>query len=510
MISPPALLETMEELTVIEQIGQKIDIRNPFKFFEYVKILDATSNQIIKFEMWPHLEYLIRAIYKWPLVIILKPKQVGVSWTFAGIAVHWCDKTATNVIEISKGEDQAADLLAKSRFIETQLPKHLQHEKDHDGTFLIHFKKTNSRIHTVPSTITAGLGETASLAICDENEFHPYAQENWGHLKPTIDAGAKGVVGSTVDPTNINSHFKVLYRGARQGMGSFRPIPGVNLVANEGEIPGPNGFFPIFMGYDCRPGRNEEWYERIKKTYDQEWQFRAAYPRTEEEALSPITGRTVFDTSTLQKMQENAIKEVEIRQGSIHIFRRPKLGTQYMAGVDMAEGRGGDYSVLWIEGKEGLGRELVAVIHSNHILPDTFTFMSHELLKEFYCPRIVCGADPWGQMFLNDLVALGYDRGKIYASDKKREKLGYIESGKTRDQDLVQMEKSMRGNLQIHYIPAIKEFFAFQFSENGRMEAAEGSHDDLVIAACKANFGFTQYKTDTQRMSVSYPTTWRG
>ena len=502
-----------EDLSIIEQIGQKIDIQDPIKFFEYVKILDATTNQIIKYEMWPHCEYVIRAIYKWPLVAILKAKQISFSWTVGGIAVHWCDKVATNVIEISKGEDQAADLLAKSKFIEDNLPKYLQHERDHTGTFLLHFKKPNSRIHTVPSTITAGLGETASLVVGDENEFHPYAKENWGHLKATIDAGTHCVLGSTSDPTNIDSNFKVIYRGAREGMGDYYPIPGVNLMVNEGEVPGPNGFFPIFIGYDCRPGRDEEWYEATRKTYDLDWQFRANYPKTEAEALSPILGRTVFDPAALQRMQQNAVKEIEIRQGVIHIFRRPELGVQYMAGLDMSEGRGGDSSVLWIEGRSGLSRELVAVIHSNHVLPDAFTFMSYELLREYYFPRIIGGATPFEQEFYSYLVAQGYDRGKIYCSDKKREKLGYQESGGRGDkraQLLVWMEAAIRGNLQIHYIPAIKEFFAFQYGENGRMEVAAGSHDDLVMAACKANFGFREYKYANQGIKVSYPSTWRG
>ena len=497
----------MNDLSVIEQISESLETKDPLKFFEHVKILDATTNQIMSYQMWPHLEYVIKAVHKWPLIIILKAKQVGVSWTFGVLAVLWCDKTGANVIEISKGEDQAADLLAKSKFVEENLPKHLQHERDKDGTFLIHFKSKQSRIHTVASTITAGLGETASLALCDEHEFHPYAKENWGHLKPTIDAGAHCIVGSTADPTNIDSNFKVIYRGAREGMGDYYPIPGVNLMVNEGEVPGPNGFFPIFIGYDCRPGRDADWYDRTLKTYDLDWQFKANYPRTEEEALSPILGRTVFDGVSLQRMQQNAIKEEEIR-GAVHIFRRPQMGVQYMAGVDMAEGRGGDSSVLWIEGKDGIGRELCAVIHSNHILPDAFAFLSYELLKEYFNPRVIGGATPYEKEFYDNILALSYDRSKIYSSDKKREKLGLQESGDSRANLLVQMEKSIRGNLQIHYTPAIKEFFAFQYADNGKMEVAAGAHDDLVMAACKANFGFREFKYANQSVTVSYPSTW--
>jgi len=501
------------ELSVIDQIEQKLEISDPINFFKHVKILDATTEQILQYEIWPHLEYFIKAIYKWQKVIVLKGKQVGVSWTIGGVARHKCYGTGVNIVEISKGENEAADLLAKSTFIDGKLPTHLQLKKDKDGTFLVHYEKTHSRIHTLPSTENAGLGETGSIVFCDENEFHPYAEKNWAHLEPLISAGGRCVIVSTADPSKIDSHFKKKWRGAREGMGDYYPIPGVNLMVNEGEVPGPNGFFPIFMGYDCRPGRDEEWYEATEKNYDRKWDFRANYPRTEEEALSPETGRTVFDAAALRRMQQDAVKETEIRQGVIHIFRRPELGIQYMAGLDMAEGRGGDSSVLWIEGQKGVSRELYAVIHSNRILPDTFAFMSYELLKEYFNPRIVGGATPYEKEFYSCLLALGYDRGKIYSSDKKREKLGYQESGGRGDKRaelLVQMEKTIRGNYQIHYIPAIKEFSAFQIADNGRLEAAEGSHDDLVMAACKANFGFVNYKYANQGITVSYPSTWRG
>jgi len=113
-------------------------------------------------------------------------------------------------------------------------------------------------------------------------------------------------------------------------------------------------------------------------------------------------------------------------------------------------------------------------------------------------------------MFSGGLVVQGYPKDKIYCSDKKREKLGYIESGKTRDKDLVEMERTIRSDYQIDFIPAIEEFFAFQHNDNGRMEAAEGSHDDCVSAACKCNFGYLNYKPASRGISVSFSKTWRG
>ena len=484
----------LKELSVIEQIGQKIDIQDPIKFFEHVKLLDATTNSIIPYQMWPHLVEFIEAIFEHQQVIVLKSKQIGVSWTLAAIALWWCYKTGANVIMISKGESEAVELLRKAKFTYSQLPKYLQSEILNAGAEQISFKKTQSRIHTLPSTEYAGVGETASLVIWDENEFHPNDKENWAHLKPTIDAGAHGIVVSTADPTSVDSHFKTLWRAARAGN---------------------NNFYPIFIPWNAVPNRTEEWLERVKRDYYLEWQYKADYPSTEEEALSPILGRAVFDTARLQKLQQEALKEEEIRQGVIHIYHRPKVGIQYIAGVDMAEGRGGDYSVLELEGRDGLSREQCVVIHSNDILVDTFAFMSYELLKEYYFPRIVGGITPYEQAFYAALVSLGYDKSKIYCSDKKREKLGFVESGDTKDRELIDLEMAIRGGLKIHYIPTIKELFAFQVKESksggkSRLEVAEGSHDDLVRAACKANFGFKEYKSGNQGITVSYPKTWRG
>jgi hypothetical protein len=76
------------------------------------------------------------------------------------------------------------------------------------------------------------------------------------------------------------------------------------------------------------------------------------------------------------------------------------------------------------------------------------------------------------------------------------------------------LEQATRDGLKVHYIPAIKEMYAMQYEDtksgHARIKAAEGSHDDLVMAACKANFGFLNYKYPNQGIKVSYPSTWRG
>ena len=469
-----------EDLTVEEQLRRYTEaINNPLEFFKYVKILDSTINQIIPAQMWPHLVEFIKAAYRYPKLIVLKSKQVGVSWGLAGIFDHWCFRTGGNVLTLSSNQDAAADLLGKSKFIYDHLPPFLQQGLEHDGTYLLGFEKTHSRILALPSTKNAGIGNTASLVASDENEFHEYAEENYRQIEPTIDAGGHHIIVSTWDKTNINSKFKQLWHGA---------------------VAGTNNFVPMFFGYDVRPGRDEAWRAEKGRDYTTDWELEQNYPRSIEEATSPISARSVFPAKILMDMAKGCYAPKEVRKGAVNIYLRPRPGVQYMAGADIAEGGGGAGSVLWIEGKEGLSRELAAVIYSRHIDTDIFAYLSKELLDEYFQPQVIGGADALGAAYLKALIGLGYPALKIYCTDKKREKLGYQETEATQQADVYALEGVIRnGVLTVHWLPAIQEMLVYQYKErkDGRTQIgpAEGALHDIVMAMVKANFGFTQFKS---------------
>jgi len=218
------MVETEEGLSAYEQISEYNACLNNilYWFANHVKILDRTQKKIVPYEMWPHLVEFIRDSYRYHENITLKSKQVGVSWALAGINLFDCYTPGANELELSKGKDEAAELLWKSHFIWEHLPPYLQLEKDHDGTFLFSFKNA-SRIMTFASTPDAGIGETASRATLDEHEFHEYARENYGHIRATVDAGAFLNVVSTSDPTRVDSNFKTLWRDARAGKNNLHP-----------------------------------------------------------------------------------------------------------------------------------------------------------------------------------------------------------------------------------------------------------------------------------------------
>ena len=190
------------DLSIEEQVAIVAEcMDNPLLWFNYASIEDATTNTIIPFELWEHEKEFVILVYQNKLVVVIKARQLGISWTIAGIAIHHCYKQGAKVLMVSKGKDEASELLGKAKFIHSHLPPFLQMTPDNWGTHYVHFKQQNSSILALPSTEDAGIGYTASLVIMDENEFHDYAERNFGNIKPAVDAGSKMAVVSATDDT---------------------------------------------------------------------------------------------------------------------------------------------------------------------------------------------------------------------------------------------------------------------------------------------------------------------
>src|SRR5687768_6992916 len=70
-----------DELTVerAEELGKCF--RSYIYFINnYVKIYDSVSSDWIPFSLWPAQKYVLREMHKEQLIVILKARQLGISW----------------------------------------------------------------------------------------------------------------------------------------------------------------------------------------------------------------------------------------------------------------------------------------------------------------------------------------------------------------------------------------------------------------------------------------------
>jgi hypothetical protein len=437
---------------------------NPFEFLKLCKLNDAHGG-VIDFLFWPHIVELVKVFLKFDKVIVLKSRQLGVSYILALYAL-WKAMTVEgfNCLIISAGQEPASRLLEKCKFAYLNLPDWLRNSVPYGkwSETEITFPTLGSRIVSFPSTERPALGETASLVIMDEWDFHAYPEKDYASAEPTISAGGQIIGVSTSDKTKPASLFKNLYIQAAAGK---------------------NGFKAVFLPWSARPGRGDNWFEVERKAYiGREDEFEENYPITAEQALSPASARSFFDVQILKAMPVR--DPSESKYGCVDYFTRFQPGFAYAAGADISQGVSGDYQTFVVLGKRGLSIEDVAYIHVNDLKSKTFAFYMSEVGKEYNFPMIAGEANSMGLATLQELTELNYPN--LFYRDENRTKLGWWTDQNSKERALIDLDEALvNGILTIRYKPAIDELMSFQRLQGrtGKVEfKGVGTHDDLVMA----------------------------
>jgi len=445
-----------------EIISWHYDIRN---FLKYVKIQEP-NNIALEYQLWPHLIDFYSNLRNHRLNILLKSKQLGISWAFAIRAIlRMFLREGSNILMLSSGEKEAQQLLAKAKTVYFNLPEWLQVQTlDSNSTEQFGFKGMKSMITALPSTVKAGIGHTADWVIHDEADFHDYFEQNLGHTLATVadDPHRELTISSTVDKTRPDSPFKNLFRAAQNNL---------------------NNFNPLFYPYDARPDRSEIWYEeRVRENESTPWVVLQNWPRSIEEALSPQSATSCFNQDVLNDLWDNRIDSPQTRQNHIFILHPPRVGVTYSAGVDVGEGVGLDYSSLTILGKYGMESEVCAQIYTNKLGTDLFAYDVNSLCREYFNPKLAVDNIGIGRAVVDKLIELGYPN--LY-QDKK--KYGWNLTEPNKKHLVIKLVEAINNrSLITRFKPQIQELMEYQWI-NGRPEPTGKTHGDTVISLMLAN-----------------------
>lgn len=303
----------------------------------YGFIQDPSTFSEFKFGLWEFQSELIDMFNESRATIILKARQLGISWLVAGYAL-WTAifNDNANVLLLSKREDEAQKLLDKVKFIYDRLPQWLKAPEFSRSNSQITFSATvgdtitkGSRITALPATEDAGRSETGSLIIADEWAFHPYAETNYAAFRPAMSAGNAKFIGVST-ANGIGTFFHEIWLGAKRGT---------------------NGFAHRFIPWFAHPNRDDQWYKYEKAAFPSAMQeFYQEFPATEEEAFI-AAGGCVFDSDVLNDMMEETVCDPlslemvgdhrlrqYVKDGWLAVFENPSPSQQYDAGMDPAEG----------------------------------------------------------------------------------------------------------------------------------------------------------------------------
>ncbi len=252
---------------------------------KYVFIEDRDAEGLaIPFALWPGQEEALQTFLRNRLVIILKARQLGLTWlVLSYIAWRLVFTPGYSVVALSEKEDpNAKELVRRLVFILRYLPRWMTRDKKTAGknfygpiwedttlsVTITHPDGEPSTFRAMASAPGSGRSLTASLVFLDEWAFQQWAEEIWAAVFPTVNRPTGGqVIG--LSTAKRNTLFQYIWDGAKKGV---------------------NRFTRVFLPWYTDPRRDRAWYEATKSNLPNPSTMTAEYPATEEEAFSAGEG----------------------------------------------------------------------------------------------------------------------------------------------------------------------------------------------------------------------------
>jgi hypothetical protein len=465
----------------------------------YVQIRHATRG-IIPFRLWDWQIALLDIIEQEQAVIILKSRQLGVSELLVAYAL-WLVRfhPAKTTLFISKGEDDAKELLRRARLSYEHLPDYLQCGtsesvdnatigEDNMGRFqIVHHDRQRrphpSLIRSLPATVGAGRSASGSLVVLDEWAHQQFAHEIWAAVQPVVSSGGKLVGISTAN--GVGNTFHEVWQQAEAGQGSFRPV---------------------FLSWRRHPDRDDAWYAKTAADLVQPWRMHQEHPTTPSEAFIQ-SGRPVFPTPILSGHEERIRTEPRptlslpntpptVAQG-LTVWQAPVTGHTYLIGADVAEGlEHGDYDAAIVVDRQ-TGEE-VAELHG-HWDVDVYAELLNWLGRTYQQATLAVERNNHGHAVLLALArlhhypALYHHAEPLEQGKTPQARPGWPTTSTTKPLMIDALLVALRDSTYRPWSLAfLSEARVFAVQSNGSMSAPSGQHDDRVMSRAIAAYLLTQ------------------
>lgn len=490
---------TEKEINLAEKLAQDwIKCKNSFIYFveNYCLLKDQRLGKAVPFILWDCQKELSSIWNLYDYSIILKSRQIGISWLSAAYAL-WCCIFHPYFIAmvLSKKEEDAKEYLEKVKFFYSNLPdffKALAPLKTEPTQTIIEFKN-ESKIKVETSNPEAGRSKTLNLLIVDEGAFIPEARRIWNAAEPTLEkTKGKAIIISTAN--GYDPFFRPKWLSAKSG---------------------DNGFKHFFISWYGDPARTQEWYDshlKAAKSEEREREFRQEYPANDIEAFI-ISGDTFYDPNLIQTYLDMKRKKPRTgnlslvydkilfkkapvfednETGKLKIWEFPDPSKDYCGGVDTGEGGdNGDFSVFVLYDRKS--KEQVMEFRAR-LETDEFAEMVYIIGKWYNFALLNIEINAIGNSMLNYIVKqrrypsiyrqMKYDE----RSNAKVHTLGWRTTANNKRVILDALGSLLREHEMLpHSMQLFNEMKSFvriksDLSNNYKYEASKGENDDTIIA----------------------------
>lgn len=526
-----------------------MNLRNPKEYCENLLVIRDKKQKLVPLrfnEAQDNLYAVIRqqaALGKPIRIIILKGRQEGIS-TVTEALMFQDAATRPNVktLIVAHNSDATSNLFKMNKLFYDCLPQRVQPMRKNSNARELTFenptkdRKAKARRPGMRSSIRCqtagggGVGRSETLTNVHISEYAFWPKDKAALLLGIMqsvpdDPNTMVVIESTA---NGYDHFKELWDGAVSGENAWVPV-----------------FLPWYLekGYRKAVPPGTEWTEEeeaLRRDFgldDEQLQwrrwciktncgssaekFRQEYPNTPAEAFL-LSGTPFFDNQALSVQQMHAAEPIATgwftydapeeqgekpqnwkftpaADGVVRIWKEPEKGVPYVLGGDTA-GDGSDcFTAHVLDNRTG---EQVAELQQRQ--SEILYARQVYCLGRYYNTALAAIEVNFGTYPVRKLEEWNYphlyqrERFDTYVNTMVKA-FGWQTSPATRPQMLAELHTVMEESPEvIRSRWTLGEMIVFVYDKNRKPQAAEGQHDDLVIAAAIAHTARSQQRYTTE------------
>ena len=436
-----------------EEVQEYAKCMNDPAYFakKYCKIISLDEG-LVEFNLYPYQENMFKAFNTNRFNIVLACRQSGKSISSVAYLLWFVLFQPEKIVAIMANKGATArEMLGRGTLMLENLPFFLQPGCKALNKGSIEFSN-NSRIVAAATSGSSIRGMSVSLLYLDEFAFVERASEFYTSTYPVISSGKETKVIITSTANGIGNVFHKLWEGATQGV---------------------NEYHPFRVDWWDVPGRDEKWKAQTISNTSQ-LQFDQEFGNT-----FFGTGDTLVHAETLLNLRRK--EPIEYTRDSVKVYKKPIKGHNYVMTVDVAKGRGQDYSTFNLIDISTNPFEQVAVYRNNTISPLLLPNVIYKYAEFYNQCIVVIESNDAGQVVCNGLYhELEYEN-MFVESTIKASGLGLNMTKKVKRigcsafKDLIENQK-----IDICDEDTILEISTF-VARGQSYEASEGNHDDLVM-----------------------------
>lgn len=452
--------------------------KDPAYFAEHYAKVVHLDKGLVPFKLYPYQKKMFEHFNDNRFSIVLACRQSGKSISSC-IYILWYaifHSNKTIAILANKG-DTAREMLSRILLALENLPFFLQPGARALNKGSMEFSN-NTKIVARATSSSSIRGMSINLLFLDEFAFIENDATFYTSTYPVIISGTSTQVIITSTANGIGNTYHKLWTGAVQGVNSYKPFR---------------------IDWHDVPGRDEKWRdETIANT--SLLQFKQEFGN---DFLG--NGDTLIEGEHLLKM---SAREPLYDKGSTRVYKEPNKSHSYIMAVDVAQGRGQDYSTFNIIDVSTRPFEQVAVYRNNKISPILFPAELIKWAKVYNNAYMVVENNDQGALVTN---GLHYDfewEEMYHESTVQGGRLGLRMTRKSKKVGCSNLKDLIEENkLEIVDEETIKELSTFE-ARGTSFEASRGNHDDMVMSLVAFAWFTTEINfldlTDTDVKSMMY------